>query len=473
MARHGVFVSEQATSVGTPVVAQVSIPFVIGAAPVHSAESPAAAGSPILCTSMDEAKKKLGYSEDWKNYNLCEFMYSHFTLYGCQPVIFCNLLDAATMKTAVPAADIDVNDHAAKLPLDAINDDSLIVKETGGAGAAYVKGVDYTTFYSGDSLVVELLEDGEAYEATKISVAYNEVNPEAVTANIVAAGLENIEKCMSLGTVPDLICAPGFSHDSTVAAVMATKAAGINGLFRAKAIIDIDSGASGARTYTDAIAKKASGNLTDLNQIVCWPMLKLGDRKFHMSTQLAGLMATVDAGNGGTPHESPSNKAFKTDGMILEDGIPVEQTKAQSDMLNSNGIMTALAFLSGMTAWGNYTACYPTNTDVKDYFIPVSRMFDFVGNTIIRTFWGNIDKPMTRRLVDSIMDTVGIWMNGLVGSGVILGGRAEFSASENPLTSLMAGIIRVHIYMTPPSPMQEADFVLEYDVSYVLSALGG
>lgn len=472
MARHGVFVSEQATSVGTPVVAQVGIPFVIGTAPAHSAESPAAAGSPILCTSMAEAKKKLGYSEDWKNYTLCEFMYAHFTLYGCQPVIFCNMLDSTSMKTTVPPADIDVQDYAVKLPLSAINDSGLVVQSVGGTGTAYVKDADYTAFYTGDNLIVEVLEGGAAYNATKLNIAYNTANPSAVTANVVAAGLENIEKCMSLGIVPDLICAPGFSHDVTVAAVMATKAAGINGLFRAKAIIDIDSGDTGAKTYTDAIAKKASNNITDLNQIVCWPMLQLGDRKFHMSTQLAGLMAMVDTNNNGFPYESPSNKAFKSDGMILEDGTPVEQTKAQSDMLNSSGIVTGLAFLNGLTAWGNYTACYPANTDVKDYYIPISRVFDWVGNTIIRTFWNNIDKPMNRRLIDSIMDTVGIWMNGLTGSGVILGGRAEFNADENPLTNLMAGIIRIHIYMTPPSPMQEANFVLEYDVSYVLSALG-
>ena len=33
-------------------------------------------------------------------------------------------------------------------------------------------------------------------------------------------------------------------------------------------------------------------------------MLKLGDYKFHMSTQLAGLIAQVDTGNGGCPYES-------------------------------------------------------------------------------------------------------------------------------------------------------------------------
>ena len=41
------------------------------------------------------------------------------------------------------------------------------------------------------------------------------------------------------------------------------------------------------------------------------------------------------------------------------------------------------------------------------------------------------------------------------------------------LTSLMAGKIKLHVYMTPPSPAQEIDFVLEYDASYVTSALQG
>ena len=35
----------------------------------------------------------------------------------------------------------------------------------------------------------------------------------------------------------------------------------------------------------------------------------------------------------------------------------------------------------------------------------------------------------------------------------------------------MAGIIKIHIYLTPPSPAQEIDFVLEYDASYVAQAL--
>lgn len=64
-----------------------------------------------------------------------------------------------------------------------------------------------------------------------------------------------------------------------------------------------------------------------------------------------------------------------------------------------------------------------------------------------------------------------IWLNGLVGSGYLLGARVEMLEDENPLQNLMAGIIKFHIAMTPPSPAQEIDFVLEYDASYVTSAL--
>ena len=478
MPNHGIFVYERATSVSAPIVAKVGIPFFIGAAPVQSAETPEPAEETVLCTSWEEAVEKLGYSEQ-KNadgtykYSLCECMYSHFNLFGRQPAIFCNMLDPATMSVVVAPENIAVDDHKAKLPVDAVNDDaSLLIKEADG-GAALVRGVDYEAYYAGENLIIELLPDGGAYSASEINAGYKTVTPASVTPALVATGLQNIEKCLtSAGIVPDLIAAPGYSHNPTVAAVMATKAAGINGIFRAKALVDISTSEDGgARSYTAAIACKKDNNLIDENQIVCWPLVKLGDHVFHMSTQLAGLIATVDSNNEGCPYESPSNKALKCNGLAMAGGGYINLIKAQADILNANGIVTALNFMSGWTAWGNYTGCYPANADVKDFFIPISRMFDWIGNTVIRTFWAKLDKPMNTRLVGNIMDTCNIWLNGLKGSGYILGARVEVREDENPLTDLMAGIVRVHIYATPPPPAQEIDFILEYDVNYVASAL--
>lgn len=226
-------------------------------------------------------------------------------------------------------------------------------------------------------------------------------------------------------------------------------------------------------TYSDVLTKKNAANIADEDEIAFWPMAKLGDYKFHLSTQMAGLMAQIDTGNGGCPYESPSNKGLQCDGLCLEDGTEVNLTLAQANYLNGIGVDTALNFMSGWVAWGNYTACYPSNTDVKDYFIPVSRMFGWVGNSLVKTFWSKLDKPMTRRLIDTVLDSANIWLNGLVGMGYLLGARVEMLENENPLTNLMAGIIKLHVYMTPPSPAQEIDFVLEYDASYVTSALQG
>lgn len=173
------------------------------------------------------------------------------------------------------------------------------------------------------------------------------------------------------------------------------------------------------------------------------------------------------------PRFPASNKNLKMDACVLADGTPVNLTWNQVDLIaGSWGVVTAVNFLdSGWVAKGNYTACYPGNTDVKDQFIPVSRMFDFIGNTLIRTFWSKLDKPMTPALRDSILQTCNIWLGGLTGGGYLYGARAEMLAEENPLTSLLDGIITLHIYNAPPVPAQEIDFILEYDVSYMETAL--
>ena len=483
MAKLGVHVYEKATSVQTPKVATVGIPFVVGTAPVQSAAKPAKSNVPVLVTSWDEAVEKLGFSYDWESYTLCEFMYSHLQLFGAQPVIFCNINDPASMKREEAAADYTVADHRVAVSVDAIAD-TIKVSVAEGAGEAATtraleRDTDYSILYDRDDTdtyvcIVELLEDGSAYDAETVSVAYSAADPKTATVADVVDGVAQVDACLTaVGLVPDLIAAPGWSHNTVVAAVMATKAAAINGLFKGKAVIDADSGEDGVTEYSQLSGYKNKNNFVDVDQIICWPMVQLGDYRFHLSTQLCGLMATVDAGNRGIPYESPSNKNLKMDACVLEDGTPVNLTWNQVDLIaGSWGVVTAVNFLdSGWVAKGNYTACYPGNTDVKDQFIPVSRMFDFIGNTLIRTFWSKLDKPMTPALRDSILQTCNIWLGGLTGGGYLYGARAEMLAEENPLTSLLDGIITLHIYNAPPVPAQEIDFILEYDVSYMETAL--
>lgn len=126
---------------------------------------------------------------------------------------------------------------------------------------------------------------------------------------------------------------------------------------------------------------------------------------------------------------------------------------------------------TGWVAKGNYTACYPGNTDVKDQFIPVSRMFDFIRNTLIRTFWPKLDKPMNTALVRSLVTTCNTWLNGLTGGGYLNGARVEVLADDNSVDKILDGIITLRIYNAPPVPAQEIDFLLCFDPSYMENAL--
>jgi hypothetical protein len=47
-----------------------------------------------------------------------------------------------------------------------------------------------------------------------------------------------------------------------------------------------------------------------------------------------------------------------------------------------------------------------------------------------------------------------------------------FLADENPTIDLMDGIVRFHVYATPPGPARDIEFIVEYDAQY-LGALFG
>ena len=140
---------------------------------------------------------------------------------------------------------------------------------------------------------------------------------------------------------------------------------------------------------------------------------------------------------------------------------------------NANGIVTALNFIGGFRSWGNFTCAWPESGDGVECFISVRRMFHWVANSMILTYWEFVDNKLTRRLCETIADSATVWLNQLTNGGHLYGGRVEFRQEENPDEDIMAGIIRPHLYIAPPGPAQEISFILEYDASYVSTVLAG
>lgn len=469
---HGVKTSEQATSLSTTVAVENGVTFAVGTAPVHTVGG--AVNKIVFAEDYASAVKALGYSDNWEKYTLCEVMKTHFVLYSTSPVIFVNVLDPAKhcgeAKNETFSAD---SEGVIRLPADVIKDTVTVHSSSGDN--TYALDTDYTLAYDDEGLVLTVLQSGAITE-TSLFIEYKEIDPSAVTKSDIIGGvsivdgskkgLELVDSAFSAtGVVPEFIIAPGFSEDSEVAAVMNSKASAVNELFKGKAIIDVDTGT--AKTTTGAYQYKNDKSIAGENQILCFPNVALGGVRYHLSTHIAALMASVDSDNDGIPSESPSNKSLQIDSTVLVDGSEITLELADANRLNSYGIMTALNFTGGFKAWGNNTACYPSNTDVKDYFIPVNRMFGYVAKTLIFSYWGKIDSKMTPRFVQSIVDSINIWLNGLTSDGHLLGGRVEFISGENTTTDLMAGKMKYHVYITPPSPAVEIDYVLEYDSSYI------
>lgn len=458
---HGVKVSEVPTSILPPVRVSAGITFVVGTAPNFENVN-----KPVLCYTREDAVKAFGYEEP-KNgkyeYTLCEVMDTHFKYKQVAPVIFVNVQKMTISEEEKAVLNGTIPDLI-------ITEDKVVLSVT---NSTVGNAVDFEVRYAEDGITkkVYLVNDTSATTIAKVEVATKATTTKTdiiggVDASGNKSGLELVNECFPrFRLVPGIIIAPGFSGDSAVAAVIAAKAAKINEHFSCIGIVDVPTDT--VKQYSAVAEWKNTNNITDENLVCCWPKLSLGGVRMHQSSQLAALMAEVDGQNDDVPYVSPSNKNYAMDSAVLEDGTEVWLSPDTAEYLNSQGIVTALNFMDGWKCWGNRTAKYPGGTDVKDTFIPIRRMFSWIGNTLIQTFWQKVDAPLNRRQIDTIVDSANMWLNGLTAREYILGGRVEFLETENPTTDLMDGIARFHVYVTPPSPNREIDFILEYDPKYV------
>lgn len=481
---HGVVTSESPTSLIPPVQVLSAVPFVVGIAPVNTL-SEYTVNKPVLCYSYAEAVANFGFEAAVQEgnifkfrYNLSEFIYSTFNFYNITPIVLVNVLDPAKHKKTAETVTVtfDPKTGQAVITEKGIIASSIVLKEQELLDD-YVQGEDYVVAFDDDGqCVLSSLKEGDAFKVVTdvaLQISADVIDPSAVTTDdiIGGIGLDGNKKGLELlsevyprfGIIPTLVLSPWYSHDPEVAAVMVAKTLGINTVFNAMAIADID--CETCTKYTDVSAWKNDNGYNDANLIACWPRLEMSGTIYAMSTHLAGLLGKVDGDNDGVPYVSPSNKAFSMTGLALDDGIEVVLGLEEANYLNGQGIVTALNFSGGWKCWGNRTSIYPGSTDPKDAFIPVKRMFYFIANSLVTTYWQKVDDAMNKRLIDTVIDSVQVWLNSFVAAQQLLAASILFRQEDNPTTSLMDGKLSFKLYMTPPSPAEQIAFDLEIDVS--------
>lgn len=416
--QHGVYSGEVPTALLPARYVDTNAVFAVGTAPVHTlgeGKTPYV-NTPRLYNSYDAFVAEMGWSEDWQSFTLCEVAESHFAKYGASPLVCVNVFDLEKH-----LSEEDEPDPSQVSTADIIG------------------GIDAKT---GKKTGLELI--AEMFPRFRI--------------------------------VPGSILAPRFSEDSAVAVSMSAKATGINGLFRALALADVPT--DKAPYYTGVPEYKERNNLTSENLVVCWPRIALGERIYHISTQLTGRMSLTDSDNGNSPHVSPSNKqAFMDRAVVVgADGAVVEEVWLgldENNYLNGQGIVTVSNFDGGWKFWGNRTGCYPSNTDPKDAFIPIRRFMNWYQNTFILTYFSQVDGPITKRFIERILKSEQIRLDGFTSRGIINGGRISYQSDENPLTDVMDGLLRFHLWLSPPPPARSIEGIFEFDPTYLEALFGG
>lgn len=478
--KHRIDTTENPTVLTVPVTSSAGFRVAVGVAPINLAKDPeAAVNTPILVTNFGEAQEKLGYSDDFDSYSLCDLMDVSFRVFNVAPIAFINVLDPSKHKKTATTTSVKVDAKKAVINENGILLKTLVVKN----GTATLKAdTDYVAaFDSSGNVEITLLTTDATASAATLTIAAEKIDPSMVakddiiggydTAAAKDKGIEAIREVYpKFGMVPGLLLAPRWSKDATVAAALAAKTESLNGVFPCECVVDIDT--AKAKSYTDVKAVKEEMGFVNNHGIAAWPMAKLGEKIYAYSSVVATVAAYTDYQNGDVPYKSLSNEDSRMSGAVLEDGTEVYLDTTQAEVVNSCGVVTLIND-NGWKTYGNETAAYPQTTGPKDRFSACRRMMSWYRNHFILTYKKNVDDPTNKRLNEAVADSENVYLNGLKAADEIAGGEIKYRAEDNSVAELNSGHVRFYTRIGFFAPAEHIEDVIEFDPSYVLQALGG
>ena len=151
MYRHGIYVSEQETSMIAPLNGTAGLQVVIGTAPVHLLADPAAAiNKPLLVYSKAEAIAAVGYSDDFASFTLCEAISASFAVVNVAPLVLINVLDPAKHSAEMEEKTVQINNGMAVVEETGVLLSTLVVKN---GEETLTAEEDYTAVYNADGTV--------------------------------------------------------------------------------------------------------------------------------------------------------------------------------------------------------------------------------------------------------------------------------------------------------------------------------
>lgn len=273
------------------------------------------------------------------------------------------------------------------------------------------------------------------------------------------------------GFTPRILIAPGFSSTATVAAALRV----ISPKLRATDLVD----AAVGTTFSAALAGRTGVghvyNTASDRSLLLYPYLQAAGPGGMVTNQpysqfMAGVIAAKDQAVGG-PHWSPSNTVIQ--GVVgverlLTASITDRTTEVQ--LLNAQGITTYFPE-GGIRTWGNRSAAFPTILTPNNFY-SIRRTADIIEDAIELAQLQHQDKPLTRGVIDQVVEDVNGYLREKRGDGWIIDGKCWFDPDDNPITKLGNGNPTYRYNFLPPGANELASFIAVIDSNYLKQLLG-
>ena len=174
--------------------------------------------------------------------------------------------------------------------------------------------------------------------------------------------------------------------------------------------------------------------------------------RYPLSIVQAGVRAQIDNDIGFWASES--NKIISG---IIGVSRPVEfslgDASDRANNLNANEVSTTIRE-NGFRTWGNRS----TTEDPLYQFLSVQRTADMIGESIQVSHLWAVDRGITRGLIESIVESVNLYIRSLIAQGAILGGQAWFDPALNNAADVQNGKMAVDYDFTPVYPAERVQF---------------
>jgi len=449
---HGAYGRIQAA--GTKVAAQSQNAIVyVGTAPVHTVAGGAKnVNKPILVENIAEARKLLGYSDDWASFTLCEAMRAHLEMKGVGPLIFINVLDPVAHK-AEEGGTASLTPSNGRVTIAAAG--NIILDSVAVTGKT--KGTDYAVSYDHNKKLITISEIAAGGLGTAaLSVTYDQIDPESVDSDDVigstdGAGLnkglfaiKNVYQ--ETGYIPSFLLCPGFSSIPAVHSAMYQNSQKVNGHWDVYMLTDIPIVDTDSNPVTLATAQtwKNSNGYNKANETVYFPLVKGTDGRFyHLSVLAAANFQELLAAQDGIPYKTASNTECSiiqnlylgaaSEGRVYDDELINEK-------LNKNGIASA-AYVGGRWAiWGCHAADYnQTDGDQINVSETNRMMLFYISNDFQHRRTRNVDKPMTSNDIKTIVAEEQTRLDALVKVGALTYGEVHINADEAAKSDVLNG----------------------------------